>query len=950
MSTLSRSLAFSVEVIRLAMLRLRYHFMLSILALLGVVLAVAIVSSAAFFAQGVDTVIMRQELAAYSKSAGQPPLSSKIFSTSSRTVPLTVKRVEELAAHVAATLAGEVGLPVRAQTIMMSSGLMHLRPSANDTRYSNKKSIADFGVAVISDVSSHLEIVEGAPLEAVPEVSEAQIVLDVWMHAERTAKFGILIGDIFDLEGSDLVNPIQVRVVGSWRAKDPKNHDFWFNEPDVTLQDKLLVRRNDYVNLVEPGLSVGVRAANWYVILDETVAVPSAAHLYVDGFSKAVGVIKSYIPGAQLTTPSLSLAKFVGRQTTLATVLLGFNTPALAFLLYFLALTSAVIAYWSRRESAILLSRGMTRLGVLSGTVAEVLILIVIGLPLGLLAGLAVARGMGYTTSFLQFVWRSPLPLSFANLNFPLVLATLAVILLVRVWMAALVSGDTVVSQEREHARPLQGPFWYRNYLDLILVIPAVYSYQQLLQRGTFAALVKERPEEIFQDPLLIVAPALLSVVGSLLAMRIFPWLMRLLDWLAKRTSGLSIHLALRQLARYSQSYINPLLLVIISLSLGVYSHALAASLDQWLDDRISYRTGADLTFEPFDWALLSDTNRAPGADWVPPPSVFATLPGVAAATRFGDYRTNIRLAAGDAKVISGRFIAIDRVDFAKVSWFRSDFGGESLGAMMNRLAATPDGILVSEGFLRANNLRAGEKLEIYVLADGGASLTDTFTVVGTYRYFPTVYEQEEVAVIGNLEYINSFFGTTMPHNLWLKLKPGIRGKDVLESIPTTGIEAISVQNTAEILADERAKMERVGVFGTLSVGFLASALMAALGILTHSYSSLNERLFLFSVMRAIGLKRQQVLAQVGLEYALLIAYAGVAGVFIGSLATQLFVPLFRISGDPGKALPPLLPILDQTQVIPLVIGFTVSIILLEMLIILTAVYQRLAQALRLGH
>ena len=42
--------------VRLAIHRLRYHFMLSILALLGVVLAVAIVSSAAFFAQGVETV------------------------------------------------------------------------------------------------------------------------------------------------------------------------------------------------------------------------------------------------------------------------------------------------------------------------------------------------------------------------------------------------------------------------------------------------------------------------------------------------------------------------------------------------------------------------------------------------------------------------------------------------------------------------------------------------------------------------------------------------------------------------------------------------------------------------------------------------------------------------------------------------------------------------------
>ena len=312
------------------------------------------------------------------------------------------------------------------------------------------------------------------------------------------------------------------------------------------------------------------------------------------------------------------------------------------------------------------------------------------------------------------------------------------------------------------------------------------------------------------------------------------------------------------------------------------------------------------------------------GADWVPPPSEFAALPGVAAATRFGDFRTNIKVAAGEGKVISGRFIAVDREQFARVAWFRSDFASESLGAMMNRLATIPEGVLVSENFLKEHNLRTGDRLEIY--------------------------EQEKVAVIGNLEYINSFFGLTMPHNIWLKLKPGVEGKTVLESIPSTGIDAISVMDNAQTLHDEQAKMERVGVFGTLSVGFLASALMAALGLLTHSYSSLNERLFLFSVMRSIGLKRLQVLTQVGFEYALLITYASVAGVIIGTVATRLFVPLFRVTGDPGKALPPLLPILNQAQVIPLVVGFTLGIIVLEILIIRTAIFQRLSHALRLGH
>src|SRR5690606_31473909 len=133
-------------------------------------------------------------------------------------------------------------------------------------------------------------------------------------------------------------------------------------------------------------------------------------------------------------------------------------------------------------------------------------------------------------------------------------------------------------------------------------------------------------------------------------------------------------------------------------------------------------------------------------------------------------------------------------------------------------------------------------------------SATIDARIVGVYEHFPTVYEDKET-VIGNLEYINSFFGVTMPHRIWLRLQPGATGADVLRSVATTGVSTIRVADAQAMINGEQAQMERVGVFGTLSVGFLAAAFMAALGLLTYSYSSLHERMFLFSVMRAIGLK-----------------------------------------------------------------------------------------------
>ena len=144
--------------------------------------------------------------------------------------------------------------------------------------------------------------------------------------------------------------------------------------------------------------------------------------------------------------------------------------------------------------------------------------------------------------------------------------------------------------------------------------------------------------------------------------------------------------------------------------------------------------------------------------------------------------------------------------------------------------------------------------------------------------------------------------------------------------------------------------MERVGVFGTLTVSFLAATVMAILGLLTYSYASLQERIYHFALLNAVGLKRSQIISQVFLEYALLTLYGAAGGVFIGSLAAELFVPLFKVTGESGIPLPPLLPIIAQDEIIPLAITFAGVMIVLELVVIAFAIYQRLFKALRLGH
>jgi putative ABC transport system permease protein len=938
-------------VIHFAFERLVHHPGLTFLALLGIVLAIGLVSNAAFFAQAVDQVILNQELDAFSAMTGRPPFSTSVYTFPSARSPITLPHAEELALHVSGTLAGEVGLPVDHLGMQIHSGNMMLQPRDGDTQYGKEEFLSSVDVAYIENVSDKMQIIAGDALDPDGASGEAT---DVWMHTRLAEKMGINTGEIFKIGVNVRAETINVRIKGIWRAEDVDD-DFWFENPDATLQNVLLVRRQDYVNRVQPLVPSGSWYVSWHIILDDSRVYPELAQEYLQGFTRASVVIDRYLPKARINTPPLDpLKSFVTRGDTLTMILLSFNLPAFGFLLYFLVLSSAIIAQWQQRETAMLVGRGMRAGSILTLTLFEELILFVVGYPLGLGLGMVLAHVMGNTASFLSFTSRPPLPVAMRGLNVPVTLVALLVALFSRLIPALQATRLSAIEVDRARARPSKGPFWYRAYLDFLLFIPTYYAYQQVSQKGSLSTLFRDSPADLYQDPLLILVPALFVLTASLMILRLFPLIMRVLDFFANLIPWPTPHLALRQLARRSHTYINPLLLVIVSLGLGVYTLSMAASMDQWLIDRIYYSVGSDLAFSvlPLSADGSAESVTVITGEWIPQPENFRDVEGVNRATRVGSY--NMSTSLMNSGEIRGRFLAVDRTDFGSIAWFRKDFSPEPLGGLMNQLATSSNSILVSEEIFQKNQLLIGDELTLRISINYELQVVDRFRVAGTFKYFPTVYEQatggprttasgdHRVTFIGNLDHLNFYVGMTVPHDIWLSVDPQADAGTVLKSVPSTlRIATGRERDSLGMIQKEQAKFERVGVFGTLSVGFLAAVVMAIMGLLIYTYASLRERLHRFTILRAVGLLQQQIASQVVMEYAFLTAYGSVAGALIGAAASSLFVPLFRFSGEQGVPLPPLIPIIATDQVQNLVLAFVGVIITLEVIVITRALSKR---------
>ncbi len=941
--------------------RLRGRPWLALVSVLSIALAVGLAVSVPVFAQAVSRAIMEGELADLRAKVERSPLAVRVYLLPSSRVPITAQQANDAGPRIGAIYASSLGIPVRScQVTIDSTGLM--LKTAQDGPYGKANTfLGNTKMSSLTGIESHIAVSD----EPMGTPSSGNTV-KVWMHDAWAAEMGIGTGEEFFVQPVVQGNPVRVKIAGTWRPLNP--HDpYWPSDPDGAWRMALLVQPDDYASLVAPNLGPGaVGSVSWAVNLDEAHFVPELADRYVAGLKRALVRVQQLLPEAQCdVSPQPILEAHLRRLRPLTLLLFCFSVPIIGFLLYFFTLVSNIFVDGQRQVISIMVSRGMGPDQVLALSLCESLLLIALGTPLGVLAGLGAARLMGHSAGFLRFVGRSPLHVTMAGINPWLVVVTMGIALLARLYPAARQARLGIVDYAREATRPQPRPFWQRFYLDFLLVIPTTYAYLQLKQQGTIALWRWKSSGDLFRDPLLFLVPALFMLTASLLAARLFPLLMRLADRAASAHLGLSCCLTLRQLGRQGGQYVTPLLLVVASLSVGVFMASMAMSLDGWLMDRLHYRLGADAVFLVEVSPTAEGEDRAPAEASMPSYSApeggvspFTTLapldtllavPGVQGATWVGSYRA--QLPQGPDSILSGRFLAIDRVTFPSAASFRPDFAAESLGELMNRLGRTPDGILMSRRFLQASARSVGDPFDLKVSPDGTTELSLHTVIVGAYDYFPTVYEEETPAVVGNLGYLLDAAGGVGYYEVWLRADPALTDSSRLPKALRLAVPYFSrYRDVWTLAAEEKEQKERIGVYGTLTIGFLASLTLAGIGLLAQYHRSLQERLFRFATLRAIGLSRAQLVTQVQLEYLVVLLLGVAAGVTIGVEASRLFIPFFRVSTPEGQLpLPPLALLLDGHSTIVMAAAFALVQIAAQGGLIARAMRTELSRILRLG-
>jgi len=926
----------------LACNRLKNRWLFTLMLCCGITLSIGMMTCIPVFSEAVGQALVLDEVNATADILSRPAFSVRFYTLPSPSHPMTLKDAAYTRDWLADMLARHIGLPVQGVYSQNASPQFRIQ-FADDESDEQNKPLLHAAVICIDGIGDHIRVLEGSPFGQ----ADATDALSVWITPQLANRVGLQVGQVYQLAAPPQ-GTANLRIAGLWEANDPAE-EYWYLEPQGLLGQHLLTTPEMYESHVARLVPQGTGYSIWYYVLDDSLMRLDRTPQYIQGLDRIDKEVGERLPNGKMDyAPRKELAAGLQRKQALSVILLAFSLPVLGILALFIGSVSSMAIRSQSQETAILTSRGSDRLQIGLLILLETAIVFALACPAGLYTGLLLARLMGYSRHFLTFVQRPPLNVHLYAVDWRYAAAAIALGLVARLVPAWRGLNLSIVTYERKAIRRELLQQSSRFLAMVLLGAVSAYAYRQLAMRGSLSLTIGPAGEGTINDPLLLLAPSLFLFTAPFLAAELFALAMRPLALVGKQLPSITAYLGFLNLGREGGQYRTPVYLLTLCLSLGIFYASLAKSADSWLTERLQYRVGADLTFKPAT-QQMSDTFATFTSDLeaaVLPINQYQSMDGVQDATRVAEYDGRVGSGSAAVKV---RVLGIDRVDFARIAYYRPYFAGKPLGDLMNQLASTPDGVLLPRKMATDLALGDGDALTCQINI-GKITHPVQFKIVGTFDYFPTMFEEEQPVLVINLNYFEQVTGGSSPYNVWMRLEPETRGEDVLEQVRQIRVTPTLTLDLREILTRDQERLERIGIFGLLSLCFLAGALLAGIGLLLYHFASLMTRAVRFGILQATGMRRREIIGSTSLEYLVTLLYSILAGAASGVAASRLYVPFFPLTEDPGTPIPPFVPIIDWEGAGWMLLIVGLALLAVEAAIILSMDRLRVFEMLRLGN
>jgi putative ABC transport system permease protein len=862
-----------------------------------------------------------------------------------------------------------IGLPVLAETNQITADYLEAFPAVRREEHPAGRSVK---LEALRGAQGKLKILQGRIYNSPPPgtgIGDAEIEAVVTQQA--LVSHDLRVGEAYtvtDLQGT-LSASLTVRVVGVFSMEDPAD-PWWFlslsNYESTFLTDYDFLR----AAIADPPTAL-LSQCYWSYALDyHAITLGNLRHV-LSTLARQTVLLEQYRLSSDL--PMLEILRdYAERERKVVSVLWFLQVPVLLMLAFYVYMVSQLIVDAERNEIAVLKSRGAGSGQIFLVYLTESLLLAAAALGAGPPLALLICRMLGASNGFLEFVQREALQVSLSRRSYLFAAACALFMVATMLVPALLASRTTIVLHKQRRARRERPPVWRRFFVDFILLAVAGYGYYGYRTQKAVITLSGVKPGELPVDPILFLISTFFVIGVGLAFLRVYPLVVRLVFRIGRRAWSPGIYATFIGVGRSGGKEQFLMLFLIMTLSIGILNAKSARTINRNMEDSVAYTAGADIALRekwPEVSSLASSSSTGSATPGFPGSAIanggtpesekpveyhepdfgrFTALAGIQRATKV--FRQGAAQATVGKETAKTVLMGIVPDEFAEVVTFPARLLPAHPNLYLNLLLTSKSALLVSQSYADRHGVMLGDTLSL-TWSEGGylsgivAAFVPWWPTYNPYTEDPA--ESTEL-VVANLSLVQ-LNGGIRPYAVWMKKAPGATSSSIYGQVEEQGMELESFRDASQELVAARNDAVLRGTNGALTMGFMVTMIVSAIGFLIYWIISMQARELQFGVFRAMGLGRLSVVAMIVWEQLLISLVAVLAGVVIGGLSGDLFVPLLELTRSAAQQVPPFRVVADRGDYVKLYViaGITLGAGLAVLVARILRI--RISQALKLG-
>ncbi len=810
-------------------------------------------------------------------------------------------------------------------------------------------------LSYMSGLREHARIIQGEMYSDDGLADDGSI--EVVISPQCMVTCDLLVGETIEfkaLKGPD-GKKIRLKIVGVFEEAD-RNDFYWQEDPNV--MDSICMMEENLFRQYFTGENAGgynITCTYHSLFEYEDMKAADVEHLMKEvKYLTEESAFKSVF-----STPAYVniLESFQSKQNRIEATLFILQVPVLILLCAFLFMISGQMYDMERNEISVIKSRGSSSGQIFRLYLYQSVFLTLMGVAGGLPLGMFFTRILGSAENFLEFDITRNLSIRLTEDVYQYLLVAAAVSVGIMTIPALKHSRLTIVKLKQSNALKKKS-WWEKLFLDVVCLGIALYGFYSF--NASRAALAQSVLQGKSLDPLLYISSSLFIVGMGLLFLRLQPMLIGLVYNLGKKFWKPASYASFMENIKNGRKQQFIMLFMILTISLGMYHATVARTILANAKQNAEYLEGADMIIKEkwTDNSSLASHNQGEVKLQYNEPDFtkYTKLNNVKSYTKvlIDNFTIKNSGKGGDARQT---LMGIHTREFGENTYVSEELLGKHYYELLNELAVVPNGALVSRNYETMMGNKIGDTLTI--TNSDGQSIT--LKIVDFFDYWPayapntlglnpdgSVSNTINYQIVANISTLQQKWGVT-PYEVWFTLKDGADTSEVAQWKEDNNVSMVKFEDKAANIQKVVEDPLLQGTNGVLTMGFIVTIILCAVGYLIYWIMSIRSREMMFGVLRASGMHKSELFHMLMNEQIFSGVLSILAGIGIGKLTSAMFVPMLQTAYAAANQVLPMQLITDRMDMIRLYV-VVAGVMAVCLAVLITLVFKlNVTKALKLG-